>query len=71
MIFCNHQLVGGPTEFIQWAETSHNYELFRPMTLYQTLAEQQYSDHMNKQGVRIQRYTVPLFGADFKYLSTA
>ena len=52
MIFCNKKLIGGPTDFIQWAETSYNYELFRPMSLYQTLAEQQYADHMNKQGVR-------------------
>lgn len=52
MIFSNKQLIGGPTEFISWAETEHNYELFRPMTLYQTLAEQQYKDHMNQHGVR-------------------
>ncbi|KAF6023814.1 PPIL6 [Bugula neritina] len=50
MIFCNGQLIGGPEEFIAWAETHHNYELFRPMTLYQTLAKQQYASHMNQQG---------------------
>ena len=38
-------------EFIQWAESNHNYEMFRPMPLYQTLAEQQYKDHMNSAGV--------------------
>ncbi|XP_067951600.1 uncharacterized protein [Watersipora subatra] len=50
MIFCNGKLIGGPTEFMLWAETTHNYELFRPMSLYQTLAEQQYANHMNKEG---------------------
>ena len=53
MIFSNGQLIGGPTEFIQWAETNHNYELFRPMTLYQTFAEQQYKEHMNSHSVSI------------------
>lgn len=53
MIFHNSQLIGGPTEFIQWAETNYNYEMFRPLTLYQTLAEQQYKDHMNQNQVRL------------------
>jgi len=51
MIFCNKQLIGCPTDFVAWAEENHNYEIFRPMALYQTLAEQQYKEYMNKDEV--------------------
>ena len=35
-------LIGGPEAFMNWAQQEHNYENFRPMPLYETLAEQAY-----------------------------
>jgi len=40
--FVNGILVGGPQEFLHWAEQEHAYENFRPLSLYSTLAEEAY-----------------------------
>jgi len=40
--FANGILVGGPQEFMSWAEKEHAYENFRPLSLYSTLSEEAY-----------------------------
>ncbi|CAH1799867.1 unnamed protein product [Owenia fusiformis] len=47
--FCNDVLIGGPTEFAQWAEENYNYEDFRPQTLYETLTQEAYVNYLNSQ----------------------
>jgi len=42
LCFANEILVGGPQEFMRWAEEEHAYENFRPLSLYSTLAEEAY-----------------------------
>lgn len=51
-VFCNGDLVGGPTDFFKWAEQEFNYENFRPAPLYETLAEEAYKNFMNSKKVR-------------------
>ena len=51
IIFVNGEFLGGPSEFLKWAEQEHNYENFRPNALYQTLAEEAYKNHLNTQQV--------------------
>merc|ERR1711976_604531 len=45
--FVNSQLIGGPEDFLDWAEKEHNYENFRPLPLYHTLAEEAYKGYLN------------------------
>ncbi len=51
IIFVNGEFLGGPSEFLKWAEQEYNYENFRPSALYQTLAEEAYKNHLNTQQV--------------------
>lgn len=51
--FANDVLIGGPQEFMQWAEDEHNYTNFRPLQLFTTLAEEAYKTHLNSRKVRI------------------
>jgi len=51
--FANNTLVGGPQEFMQWAEDEHNYTNFRPLQLYTTLAEEAYKTYLNSRKVII------------------
>ena len=50
--FQNDQLIGGPHAFQSWAETEHGYESFRPLPLFETLAEEAYINHMNAKKVQ-------------------
>ena len=52
IVTVNGELIGSPTDFLDWAEKVHQYENFRPMPLYQTLAEESYKKHLNSQKVR-------------------
>ena len=52
MVFCNEEFIGGPGEFLKWAEQEHNYENFRPKPLYETLAEEAYKNHLNSNKVK-------------------
>ena len=52
IVTVNGVLIGGPTDFLKWAEQEQNYENFRPMALYETLAEEAYKEHLNSQKVR-------------------
>ena len=45
--FIDGEFVGGCTDFIQWAECEHDYDNFRPIPLYETLAEEAYVRHLN------------------------
>jgi len=45
--FVNDEPCGGPMNLFQWAESEHKYENFRPMPLYETLAEQAYKRYLN------------------------
>ncbi|XP_067675093.1 probable inactive peptidyl-prolyl cis-trans isomerase-like 6 isoform X1 [Haliotis asinina] len=45
--FVNGQLIGGPDDFILWAEDNYSFEEFRPLPLYQTLTEEGYKNHLN------------------------
>ena len=49
--FVNGYLVGGPHDFIKWAQETHNWEDFRPMPLYETLAEEAYKTYISSQKV--------------------
>ena len=49
--FVNNQLIGGPEDFLRWAEHEHNYENFRPLPLYHTLAEEAYKGYLNSTNV--------------------
>jgi len=40
--FANEMLIGGPQDFLHWAEEEHDYVNFRPLSLYSTLAEEAY-----------------------------
>ena len=51
--YVNGTLIGGPKQFLEWAEQEHNYENFRPLSLYETLAEKAYITHMNDTKVYI------------------
>ena len=51
IIFINNKLVGGPNTFLKIAEQEHNYENFRPLPLYETLAEESYKEHLNSKNV--------------------
>ena len=46
MAFANNVIIGGPQEFLQYAEREHAYENFRPLPLYVTLAEEAYKTHL-------------------------
>jgi peptidyl-prolyl cis-trans isomerase-like 6 len=46
MAFANDALIGSPQVFLRWAEQEHNYENFRPLPLYITLAEEAYNTHL-------------------------
>ena len=48
----NNELVGGPDDFITWAEENHNFEEYRPDPLYYTLTEEAYKAKLNSQNVR-------------------
>ncbi|CAL1546855.1 unnamed protein product [Lymnaea stagnalis] len=48
--FVNGALIGGPDDFISWAEDNHNYEEYRPEPLYFTLTEEAYKKKLNSQG---------------------
>lgn len=39
--------VGSPTEFLKWAELKQNYDNFRPIPLYEALAEEAYANYLN------------------------
>jgi len=47
IVFVNNQLIGGPDEFIGWAEENHNFEEYRPEPLYYTLTEEAYKAKLN------------------------
>ncbi|KAI0221765.1 putative inactive peptidyl-prolyl cis-trans isomerase-like 6 [Lamellibrachia satsuma] len=47
LVYVDDLLIGGPKEFIQWAEEEHGYENFRPVALYTTIAEQEYKNFLN------------------------
>jgi len=47
--FVNNELVGGPDDFITWAEENHNFEEYRPDPLYYTLTEEAYKAKLNSQ----------------------
>ena len=49
--FLNRQLIGGPEDFILWAQENYDFEEFRPEALYQTLTENGYKNHLNSQNV--------------------
>ncbi len=53
VIFVADRLIGGPKDFLQWAEEEHNYENFRPLPLYHTLAEEAYKNYLNSKKVTI------------------
>lgn len=45
--FVNGELVGSSNDLIAWAEKEQNYDNFRPIPLYETLAEEAYVYHLN------------------------
>jgi len=45
--FIDGQCIGNANEFLKLAESEYSYENFRPMPLYETLAEEAYIDHLN------------------------
>ncbi|XP_041354876.1 peptidyl-prolyl cis-trans isomerase slr1251-like [Gigantopelta aegis] len=47
IIFVNGELIGGPEDFLSWAEENHNFAEFRPKPLYLTLTEAGYKTHLN------------------------
>ncbi|ESO85751.1 hypothetical protein LOTGIDRAFT_195649 [Lottia gigantea] len=47
IIFINNQLIGGPNDFIFWAEENYQFQEFRPMPLYETLTEEGYKTTLN------------------------
>jgi len=51
LVYVDDQLIGGPKEFIEWAEEEHGYENFRPVALYTTIAEQEYKNFLNHKHV--------------------
>ena len=51
--FLDGELVGSTNEFLKWAEQDQNYENFRPIPLYETLAEEAYANYLNSNKVMI------------------
>ncbi|ELU00334.1 hypothetical protein CAPTEDRAFT_184272 [Capitella teleta] len=47
VIFVNNRLIGGPEDLLLWAEEKFNYKNFRPLPLYEALAESSYKKHLN------------------------
>lgn len=47
IIFQNGKLIGGPSDFLQWAAENYNYEEYRPASLLQILTEEAYKDCLN------------------------
>merc|ERR1711936_1348679 len=47
--FVDGELIGGPDDFIGWAEDNHNFEEYRPEPLYYTLTEEAYKAKLNSQ----------------------
>lgn len=45
--FLNNELIGGLEEFFHWACSTWNHEDFRPESLYETLADRAYKEHLN------------------------
>ncbi|VDI29474.1 peptidyl-prolyl cis-trans isomerase-like 6 [Mytilus galloprovincialis] len=45
--FTNGQLIGGPDNFVVWAEDNYGFEEFRPLPLYLTLTDEAYISHLN------------------------
>ena len=45
--FVNGELMGGTHIFFEWAEEEQNYDNFRPIPLYETLAEEAYVNYLN------------------------
>ncbi|KAL5009770.1 hypothetical protein ScPMuIL_012075 [Solemya velum] len=45
--FIDEQLIGGPDNFIAWAEDNCCFEEFRPYALYETLTEKAYKTYLN------------------------
>ncbi|KAL3882633.1 hypothetical protein ACJMK2_028957 [Sinanodonta woodiana] len=45
--FANGKLIGGPDDFVSWAQENYNYEEYRPDALYETLREEAYKSHLN------------------------
>lgn len=51
VIFMNDHLIGGPEDLMVWAEDRFNYKNFRPLPLYETLAEACYKKYLNSTNV--------------------
>ena len=51
VIFVSGELIGGPEDFLSWAEEKHNFSEFRPKPLYLTLTEAGYKNHLNSKKV--------------------
>ena len=51
VVFCNDVVIGGPKDFLQWAEREHGYQSFQPLPLYTTLADESYKSHFMSQKV--------------------
>jgi len=50
-------LIGGPEDFIKWAEENYSYEEYRPKPLLSTLTEEAYKSCLNERNVRqVQEY---------------
>ncbi|KAK6171495.1 hypothetical protein SNE40_019672 [Patella caerulea] len=45
--FVNNQMIGGPNEFLSWAEENYQFQEFRPTPLYETLTEEGFKNLLN------------------------
>jgi len=51
VIFVDDVVVGGPLEFLLWAEEHHQYADYRPHALHVTLTEQAYTTFLTSKQV--------------------
>lgn len=51
LVFVNDEVLGGPKEFISWAEETDCYENFRPIALYEVLAQESYKNFIESKNV--------------------
>jgi peptidyl-prolyl cis-trans isomerase-like 6 len=51
MAFIDDDFLGGLEWFLNWATENYDYDDFRTIPLYQTLAAEQYVDHLNSKKV--------------------
>jgi len=47
MIFADGNLIGGTEKFLEWADKEFQYADYRPLPLYDTLAEEQYKSFLS------------------------